>query len=85
MVTEKKKLEKMYSQVSEDHSNVTKALENTRRNSYNDLMRKDEELQARNQKITELTEKLEASEMKNKQLSEQLSAVSRNLDQALDR
>ena len=74
-------MEKIHSQLTEDHASITQALKSTR-----EMLRiKEEELSANARERDELKDNLETVKMSNQQLNERLNATSRNLDQALDR
>ena len=74
-------MEKIHTQLTEDHAGITEALKSTR-----EMLRiKEEELSANARERDELKENLETVKMSNQQLNERLNATSRNLDQALDR
>ena len=88
LATEKVKLEELHFQVSSDYSKMSEELEDAKRNlhaAHEELSQKQQELQSKESERLELLGSLEQSKMDNKQLNEQLSATSRNLDQALDR
>ena len=81
MEAKRKTLEKIHTQLTEDHAGITEALKSTR-----EMLRiKEEELSANARERDELKENLETVKMSNQQLNERLNATSRNLDQALDR
>ena len=85
LATEKVKLEKLHFEASSVMSEKLEDAKKDLQKAKEELSWKQQELQNKETERLELLENLEKSKMDNKQLTEQLSATSRNLDQALDR
>ena len=74
-------MERMHCQLTDDFTNTTEELKSTKEM----LRMKEQELLENAREKDELKENLETAKRNHQQLSEQLNATSRNLDQALDR